>query len=112
MPFDHFIRRGISKYDAVYFAGDNQANNRVRVGSSKTSNRGAFSGSLAALIVFVCKYQHSIFNCKILIENFNTWCSKMVENPSWPHIFLSLRVYNYVLAFDILFLKYCSIFYF
>ena len=39
----------MSKYEAVYFMGDNQAINRVRVDSSKTSNRGAFSGSLAAL---------------------------------------------------------------
>ena len=39
----------MSKYEAVYFVGDNQANNRVRVDSSKTRNRGAFSGSLAAL---------------------------------------------------------------
>ena len=40
----------MSKYEAVYFVGDNQANNRVRVDSSKTRNRGAFSGSLAALL--------------------------------------------------------------
>ena len=33
----------------VYFVGDNEAINRVRVDSSKTRNRGAFSGSLAAL---------------------------------------------------------------
>ena len=30
--------------------GDNQAINRVQVDSSKTRNRGAFSGSLAALV--------------------------------------------------------------
>ena len=36
----------MSKYDAVYFVGDNQAINRVD--SSKASNQGAFSGSLAA----------------------------------------------------------------
>ena len=41
----------MSKYEAVYFVGDNQAINRVRVDSSKTRNRGAFSGSLAALQV-------------------------------------------------------------
>ena len=41
----------MSKYEAVYFVGDNQAINRVRVDSPKTRNRGAFSGSLAALIV-------------------------------------------------------------
>ena len=40
----------MSKYDALYFVGDNQAINRVRVDSSKTRNRGAFSGSLAALV--------------------------------------------------------------
>ena len=39
------------KYEAVYFVGDNQAINRVRVDSSKTRNRGAFSGSLAALVI-------------------------------------------------------------
>ena len=41
----------MSKYEAVYFVGDNQAINRVRVDSYKTRNRGAFSGSLAALII-------------------------------------------------------------
>ena len=40
----------MSKYEAVYFVGDNQASNRVRVDSSKMRNRGAFSRSLAALI--------------------------------------------------------------
>ena len=39
----------MSKYEAVYFVGDNQAINRVRLDSFKTRNRGAFSGSLAAL---------------------------------------------------------------
>ena len=39
----------MSKYDTVYFVDDNQANNRVR--SSKTRNRGAFSGLLAALLI-------------------------------------------------------------
>ena len=39
----------MSKYEAVYFVGDNQAINRVRVDSSKTRYRGAFSGSVAAL---------------------------------------------------------------
>ena len=47
--FEPFIRFNISKYDTVYFVGDNEAINRVRVDSSKTRNRGAFSGSLAAL---------------------------------------------------------------
>ena len=40
----------MSKYEAVYFVGDNQANNRIRVDSYKTRNRGTFSGSLAALV--------------------------------------------------------------
>ena len=40
----------MSKYEAVYFVGDNQAINRVRVDSSNMRNRGAFSGSLAALL--------------------------------------------------------------
>ena len=46
----HFIWRVMSKYEAIYFVGDNQVINRVRVDSSKTRNRGAFSGSLAALL--------------------------------------------------------------
>ena len=41
----------MSKYEAVYFVGDNQSINRVRVDSSKTRDRGAFSGSLAALML-------------------------------------------------------------
>ena len=40
----------MSKYEAVYFVGDNQVNNRIRVDSYKTRNRGAFTGSLAALM--------------------------------------------------------------
>ena len=40
----------MSKYEAVYFVGDNKAINRVHVDSYKTRNRVAFSGSLAALI--------------------------------------------------------------
>ena len=50
VPFNHFIRRDMSKYYAVYFVGDNQANNRVRIESSRTSNRGAFLDSFAALM--------------------------------------------------------------
>ena len=38
----------MSKNEAVYFVGDNQAINRVD--SYKTRNRGTFSGSLAALV--------------------------------------------------------------
>ena len=40
----------MSEYEAVYFVGDNQAINRVRIDSSKIRNQGAFSGSLAALL--------------------------------------------------------------
>ena len=39
----------MSKYYAVYFVGDNKANNRVRIESSRTSNRGAFLDLFAAL---------------------------------------------------------------
>ena len=39
----------MSKYDAVYFVGDNQVINRARVASSKTRNQGAFLGLLASL---------------------------------------------------------------
>ena len=41
----------MSKYGAVNFVGDNQVISRVRVNSSKTSNQGAFSGLLTALII-------------------------------------------------------------
>ena len=47
--FNRFIRCDMSKYDEVYFVGDNQVINRVRIGSSETRNQGAFSGSLASL---------------------------------------------------------------
>ena len=47
----------MSKYDAVYFVGDNQAINRVRVDSSKTRNRGAFLDLLAALQITYCFYE-------------------------------------------------------
>ena len=47
--FEPFIRCNMLKYDVVYFVGNNEVINRVRVDSSKTRNRGAFSGSLAAL---------------------------------------------------------------
>ena len=49
VPFKCFIRYNMSKYDAVNFVGDNEAINQVQIGSSKTSNRGAFLGSFAAL---------------------------------------------------------------
>ena len=54
----------MSKYEAVYFVGDNQAINRVRVDFSKTNNRGAFSGSLAALpkMCLICViWMHLLF---------------------------------------------------
>ena len=52
----------MSKYEAVYFVGDNQAINRVRIDSSKTRNRGALSGSLAALIISI------FFSCVISVN--------------------------------------------
>ena len=39
----------MSKYDEVYFVGDNEAINRIRVDPSTTRNQGAFSDSFAAL---------------------------------------------------------------
>ena len=44
----------MSKYDTVNLVGDNQAMNRVRVSSSTARNRGAFLGSLAALLLWEC----------------------------------------------------------
>ena len=43
-----------SKYE-VYFVGDNQLINRVQIGYLKMRNRGAFLGSLAALL-FINQY--------------------------------------------------------
>ena len=54
--FEPFIRCNMSKYD--YFVGDNKAINQVRVDSSKTRNRGAFSGSLAAPIILGASVVH------------------------------------------------------
>ena len=51
----------MSKYEAVYFVGDNQAINRVRIDSSETRNRGAFSGSLAALDISNTKTKPECF---------------------------------------------------
>ena len=67
----------MSKYEAVYFVGDNQAINRVRVDSSKTRNGGAFSGSLAALL----KYYIYISPLLLVLglQNVNTDHGK-----SWP----------------------------
>ena len=48
--FEPFIRCSMSKYDTVYFVGDNEAINRVQVDSSETKNRDALSGLLAALL--------------------------------------------------------------
>ena len=58
----------MSKYEAVYFVGNNQAINRVRVDSSKTRNRGAFSGSLAALHRSVLKYRLSKGTYKYVVH--------------------------------------------
>ena len=68
----------MSKYEAVYFVGDNQAINRVRIDSSKTRNRGAFSGSLAALdithlkVMFILLYsiiQHTLIMALFLLKS-------------------------------------------
>ena len=48
----------MSKYDTFNFVGNNQAINRVRVGSSKMRNRGAFLGSLASLLVSLIFDKH------------------------------------------------------
>ena len=63
----------MSKYEAVYFVGDNQAINRVRVDSSKTRNRGAFSGSLAALLPYysVLRYIFCFTNLPLSKQNLN-----------------------------------------
>ena len=55
----------MSKYEAVYFVGDNQASNRIRVDSYKTRNRGAFSGSLAALLA-ICREVVNSENLEVL----------------------------------------------
>ena len=58
--FEPSIRCNMSKYDTVYFVGDNEAINRVRVNSSKTRNQGAFPGSLAALTDTALKVSRSL----------------------------------------------------
>ena len=58
----------MSKYDDVYFVADNQAINRVRVGSSKTRNRGAFSSSLAALNIIKEGFIQSKFDTNPLMR--------------------------------------------
>ena len=60
----------MSKYGAVYFVGDNQANNRIRVDSYKTRNRGAFSGSLAALVVIFVLKLYIFYNLSVLSAIF------------------------------------------
>ena len=67
MICNYLIRRGIAKYEAVYFVGDNQAIHRVRVDSYKTRHRGAFSRSLAALIVM---YKTLCFLCTLYFMCF------------------------------------------
>ena len=62
----------MSKYEAVYFVGDNQAINRVRIDSSKTRNRGAFSGSLAALL-FIEENVAEYYLYPILSTPLDTW---------------------------------------
>ena len=60
----------MSKYNEVYFVGDNQAINRVWVDSSKTRNQGAFSGSLAALILTHFLISHDRFSSILQLLNF------------------------------------------
>ena len=74
--------RGIAKYEAVYFVGDNQAINRVRVESYKTRNRGAFSGSLAALFVTRCFYllmniYYHLLKVRKFVNNISVYLSAM-----------------------------------
>ena len=61
----------MSKYEVVYFVGDNQAINRVRVDSSKTRKRGAFSDSLAALIIVLISTQTEEATKKLLYLHFS-----------------------------------------
>ena len=68
----------MSKYEAVYFVGDNQAIHRVRIDSSKTRNRGAFSGSLAALLYLCSMLAFSGFLYASIIFITNFW--KISEN--------------------------------
>ena len=72
----------MSKYEAVYFVGDNQAINRVRIDSSKTRNRGAFSGSLAALV------KRNFFKIKTFCPTSKTFCPvsfcPSFENSTYP----------------------------
>ena len=57
----------MSKYEAVYFVGDNQAINRVRVDSYKTRNRGAFSGLFAALVLTLISAYYVETNPKLTV---------------------------------------------
>ena len=73
------------KYEAVYFVGDNQAVNRVRVDSYKTRNRGTFSGSLAALLItHLLKMSKCELSLKVLqIANF----SQINHSPTFGRAF-------------------------
>ena len=81
VPFNHFIRRDMSKYYAVYFVGDNQANNRVRIESSRTSNRGAFLDSFAALIInLICASLLGIDMCCLITITLSYHNSKQLSS--------------------------------
>ena len=65
----------MSKYDAVYFGGDNLVTNQIRVGSSKAKNRGTFSGSLAALmkIILFNSGCMAVWILKLKVKIFQYW---------------------------------------
>ena len=73
----------MSKYEAVYFVGDNQASNRIRVDSYKTRNRGAFSGSLAALLrsrfYFATIAYHVELNADLRWPQASSQCPRKID---------------------------------
>ena len=70
----------MSKYEAVYFMGNNQVINRVRVDSSKTRNRGAFSRSLAALVMCGVTFQN--------IKLYKPKCFGESLSYRWSHFYV------------------------
>ena len=81
----------MSKYEAVYFVGDNQASNRVRVDSYKTRNRGAFSGSLAALIcIHISTCTENLHSVSVLFISVLVGALSVILQVL-THIFLQVR---------------------
>ena len=78
----------MSKYEAVYFVGDNEAINRVRVDSYKTRNRGAFSGSLAALLETCSKIEVQLRHLKFRLP-------KLYRNNKAETIIRTSRLVGY-----------------